>query len=73
MQSVEIVAHRGVADHYPENTLQAFERAIELGADGVEVHTWYRNSEKALRIITKYKIPKFSTDNLQTAIAFYIS
>jgi glycerophosphoryl diester phosphodiesterase len=32
----EIVAHRGVLDQAPENTLQAFERAIEIGVDAVE-------------------------------------
>ncbi len=33
----EIVAHRGDAELYPENSLPAFERAIELGADAVEL------------------------------------
>ncbi len=33
----DIVAHRGVATYAPENTLPAFERAIELGADCVEL------------------------------------
>jgi len=33
----EIVAHRGVADGVPENTIGAFERALELGADAVEL------------------------------------
>lgn len=37
MNSFEIVAHRGVPDIYPENTIPAFERAIELGADAVEL------------------------------------
>lgn len=32
----EIWAHRGASHEAPENTLAAFERAIELGADGVE-------------------------------------
>jgi glycerophosphoryl diester phosphodiesterase len=32
----EIVAHRGVLDQAPENTLQAFERAIQIGVDAVE-------------------------------------
>lgn len=36
MDCVEIIAHRGVHDTAPENTLEAFQRAIELGADGVE-------------------------------------
>ncbi len=33
----EIVAHRGVSTAAPENTLPAFQRAIELGADAVEL------------------------------------
>lgn|SRR5574341_75971 len=36
MRDFEIVAHRGVADEAPENTLLAFQRAIELGADAIE-------------------------------------
>jgi glycerophosphoryl diester phosphodiesterase len=30
------IAHRGGADLWPENTLEAFSRAIELGVDGIE-------------------------------------
>jgi glycerophosphoryl diester phosphodiesterase len=37
MKPFEIVAHRGVPDIHPENTIPAFERAIELGADAVEL------------------------------------
>lgn len=29
-------AHRGASGYYPENTMLAFERAIELGASGIE-------------------------------------
>jgi len=36
MNNFEIVAHRGVTDEAPENSLPAFQRAIELGADAVE-------------------------------------
>jgi glycerophosphoryl diester phosphodiesterase len=31
-----VIAHRGASDELPENTLPAFERAIEVGADFVE-------------------------------------
>ena len=37
MKPFEIVAHRGIPDIHPENTIPAFERAIELGADAVEL------------------------------------
>lgn len=32
----KIVAHRGASSETAENTLEAFERAIEIGADGIE-------------------------------------
>jgi glycerophosphoryl diester phosphodiesterase len=32
-----VIAHRGVSSELPENTLLAFERAIEVGADYVEL------------------------------------
>jgi glycerophosphoryl diester phosphodiesterase len=34
---VIVIAHRGASSEHPENTLPAFERAIELGADYVEL------------------------------------
>jgi glycerophosphoryl diester phosphodiesterase len=34
---LEIIAHRGVHGFFPENTLEAFESAVALGADGVEL------------------------------------
>ncbi len=33
---MKIIAHRGFSEKYPENTLLAFEKAIELGVDGIE-------------------------------------
>src|SRR5438034_64515 len=32
-----VIAHRGASGELPENTLPAFERAIEVGADYVEL------------------------------------
>jgi glycerophosphoryl diester phosphodiesterase len=37
MKPFEIVAHRGVTLDAPENTIAAFQRAVELGADAVEL------------------------------------
>ena len=34
---VEIIAHRGASKESPENTLSAFQRAIELGSDYIEL------------------------------------
>lgn len=33
----EIIAHRGASRERPENTLEAFARALELGADAIEL------------------------------------
>lgn len=37
MKKFTIVAHRGVPDLSPENTLASFQRAVELGADAIEL------------------------------------
>jgi glycerophosphoryl diester phosphodiesterase len=37
MNSFQIVAHRGVPSEYPENTIPAFQKAVESGADAVEL------------------------------------
>jgi glycerophosphoryl diester phosphodiesterase len=37
---VLVIAHRGASAQLPENTLPAFERAIEIGADYVELDVW---------------------------------
>jgi glycerophosphoryl diester phosphodiesterase len=37
---VLVIAHRGASAELPENTLAAFERAIEIGADFVEFDVW---------------------------------
>jgi len=36
-ESIKIVAHRGAMSERPENTMVAFKRAHELGADIVEI------------------------------------
>jgi glycerophosphoryl diester phosphodiesterase len=37
---VLVIAHRGASAEAPENTLPAFARAIEVGADYVELDVW---------------------------------
>ncbi len=34
---MNIYAHRGWSSHFPENTLLAFEKALELGVEGIEL------------------------------------
>ena len=35
-----VIAHRGASAELPENTLPAFERAVEIGADYIEFDVW---------------------------------
>lgn len=35
----QIIAHRGASYLAPENTLTAFKKAMEIGADGVETYS----------------------------------
>lgn len=37
MKPFEIVAHRGIATEFPENTIESFQHALECGADAVEL------------------------------------
>ncbi len=34
---MKVIAHRGFSGVYPENTMLAFKKAIEVGADGIEL------------------------------------
>ena len=34
---MEIIAHRGYSGKYPENTMLSFRKAVEAGADGIEL------------------------------------
>ena len=35
-------AHRGFSGQFPENTMLAFEKAVEAGADGIELYSFQR-------------------------------
>lgn len=37
MKNLSIIAHRGFSAKYPENTLLAFQKAVELGVDFIEL------------------------------------
>lgn len=36
-KSIKVWAHRGANAYAPENTMEAFEKAVQLGADGIEL------------------------------------
>jgi len=54
-----VIAHRGASSELPENTLPAFERAIELGADFVEFDVQVRPNGE---LVVTHDPPKARTD-----------
>jgi len=53
-----VVAHRGASRAAPENTLEAFEVAVALGADGVELDV-HRTADGALVVHHDAAVPGF--------------
>ena len=47
MKNILVWAHRGASGIMPENTLPAFAKAVELGADGVELDIQMSQDVKA--------------------------
>ncbi|MFA4701444.1 glycerophosphodiester phosphodiesterase family protein [Pyrococcus kukulkanii] len=47
-ERVIVLGHRGWIGKYPENTLLAFQKAIESGADGVEFDVWLTKDGEAI-------------------------
>lgn len=45
---MKILAHRGASGYYPENTMLAFSKAIEMGADGIELDVHLTKDNKVV-------------------------
>ena len=50
-----VIAHRGASAELPENTMPAFERAIELGVDFVELDV---HADPAGRLVVTHGRPR---------------
>jgi glycerophosphoryl diester phosphodiesterase len=50
-----VIAHRGASAELPENTLPAFERAIEVGADAIELDV---HADQAGRLVVTHDVPR---------------
>jgi glycerophosphoryl diester phosphodiesterase len=50
-----VIAHRGASAELPENTLPAFERAIELGADAIELDL---HTDRTGRLVVTHDPPR---------------
>ncbi len=56
----QITAHRGVANDAPENTIPAFQRALDLGADWIELDV--RLSADLVPVVFHYYYLHYNTD-----------
>ena len=45
MNRLLCIGHRGACGHEPENTLRSVRRALELGADGIEIDVYFVDGE----------------------------
>lgn len=57
MENIIIVAHRGFSGVYPENTLLAFQKAVELGVDFVELDV-HQTNDKEIVVCHDYTIDR---------------
>ena len=55
-----VIAHRGASAERPENTLAAFERAIEIGADYVELDV---HADRRGRLVVTHDAPRRGTSH----------
>lgn len=64
LTAIEIIAHRGASRERPENTIAAFARALELGADGVELDVHMRSD--GVLVVHHDAIPSAPRDLIPT-------
>jgi glycerophosphoryl diester phosphodiesterase len=62
MENIIIVAHRGFSGVYPENTLLAFQKAVELGVDFVELDV-HQTVDKEIVVCHDYTIDRTTDGN----------
>ena len=48
-------AHRGFSGRYPENTMLAFRKALECGADGIEMDVQLTKDRKSTRLNSSHE------------------
>ena len=57
-----VIAHRGASAYAPENTLEAFEAAVSMRADGIETDVYFTRDKK---IVLNHDIRLERTSNAQ--------
>ena len=51
-KKIEVTAHRGLSAYYPENTMEAFQKAHEAGADWIELDV--QETKDGVVVVTHY-------------------
>lgn len=46
-----VFAHRGDSSNYPENTMLSFKKAIEIGANGIELDVHKTKDNKLVMVL----------------------
>ena len=72
--AMKIIAHRGASQERPENTLSAFERAVEIGVDAIEMDLLQTRDKRLVvrhddlieKDGTRYYIRDLTFDELKT-------
>ena len=57
---VKVWAHRGASAYAPENTMEAFEKAVQLGADGIELDV-HQTADNEIVVIHDDRLERTST------------
>lgn len=71
LNTTSIVAHRGAAMDAPENTLSAFEKAIDLGADVIEFDV--RATKEGIPVVMHDKDTQRTTDDIPSHLIHHMS
>ena len=64
LKPIEIIAHRGASRDRPENTIAAFTRALDLGADGVELDVHLRSD--GVLVVHHDAVPQAPPESIPT-------
>lgn len=66
--NTKIIAHRGFSSQYPENTLLAFQKAIETGADFIELDV-HKTKDDCIVVIHDDSVDRTSSNGRKGDIA----
>ncbi len=64
----KIIAHRGFSSQYPENTLLAFQKAVETGADFIELDV-HKTKDDVIVVIHDDSVDRTSSNGIKGEIA----